>query len=97
MGMKYIREYYGIPVKKGMEVYHPESGLSGKIEHCKGGYVDTTINSPLSRRPFKYHPYDLDYLLDDGTWLEGAKLRLKRDEQIDGFNKRLNKQKHTVR
>jgi ribosomal protein L31 len=93
MSMKYIREHNGIPVKKGMEVYHSATGFTGHISSCKGGRVNfKTVTLDLS-----VHPFDLDYLVGEDRWIEGAQKQREFNRRIDNFNQRLNKQKYTVR
>jgi hypothetical protein len=71
--MQYIKDKYGIPVKRGMTVRNKRNGI-GRITSCTH-YV--FVRHEDSRRVC-YHPGDLDYRIDD-TWFMG-------DEYIDRFN-----------
>ncbi len=92
MSMKYIRDAYGIPVKRGMEVYYPATGESGNITSCKSGRV--TFSTVL--RQHTVHPFDLDYLISDDQWLEGARVVREYNSRLDDWNERLNEKMNNV-
>lgn len=60
-GIAYIREYYGVPAKRGMVV--EVHGRPARIVSARGPYLSVRRDGARCAHP--YHPLDVDYL--DGT------------------------------
>lgn len=67
MSMSYIREYYGVPAKRGGRVEIASSKFGGALKRgtitSADHYVYVRIDGMKHSRP--YHPTDLTYLADD--------------------------------
>jgi hypothetical protein len=76
VGMDYIRNYYRVPVKRGMTVRVRADKRQGKILSVYGSHLAVRMDGEKIRRYF--HPGDLDYLTNDGVhddisiWVEGT-------------------------
>ncbi len=58
MSLDYIREYYGVPAKRGGRIrYH---GRAGVITGARGPHVAVRLDGQNHAKP--YHPTDLEYL-----------------------------------
>jgi len=55
--LEYIRDYYGVPAKKGVVVKYKEK--FGVITGASGPYVKVRLDGEKNANP--YHPDDLDY------------------------------------
>lgn len=88
--MAEIRKYYGVPAKRGMKVYCPDSMKECVITGTPRSGMYLNIRGPYG---FKrtYHPYDLNYVLADGTFIKSAELKKAHDARWDAFNGQLNK------
>lgn len=60
--LDYVRQYYGVPAKKGGRVTY--RGAPGKIMGASGPHVDVKLDSG---RRFPVHPTDGDLIYADAT------------------------------
>lgn len=58
MSMTYIRETYGLPVKRGIKVCHSPTGRYGHITSCTNYVRICWDDDP--KHVFNYHPNDTD-------------------------------------
>ena len=62
--MKYIRDYYNVPVKRGGRVaFTRESGdvVLGRITSARGQYIMVRLDN--KKKPLPFHPtYNIEYL-----------------------------------
>lgn len=63
MSMKYVRNMYGVPAKRGKLVGY--KGRKGVITSSRGGRLCALIDG--YKYPMAFHPWDLDYLDRNGT------------------------------
>lgn len=56
--LQYVRETYGVPVKRGMRVID-EGGRSGIVTCGDGAHVRVRLDD--EKRSGRYHPLSLDY------------------------------------
>jgi hypothetical protein len=62
MGMKWIREYYKVPARRGVQVRY--RGWAGVITGATGQYLRIRLNG--DKRSDVYHPtWSLEYLDDE--------------------------------
>ena len=61
MSLEYIREYYGVPAKRGEHVRY--KGVDGVITGASGPRVKVRLNGEKHSAP--YHPTDLEYMSAD--------------------------------
>jgi hypothetical protein len=62
--MKYIRDTYHVPAKRGMRV--EANGHLGRIVGAPGGYLKIKID--MHKKPELYHPtWHMIYFTDDDT------------------------------
>ena len=64
MGMKYVRDYYKVPAKRGSRV--AILTLDGKVTGKEGTILSATHNLKVRvdgiKNPLRYHPLTLAYL-----------------------------------
>ena len=61
MGMRYIREYYKVPAKRGMNVV--AQGEKGVIVGAKGQYLRVRIEG--EKKVLSFHPtWKMEYILN---------------------------------
>lgn len=68
MTMKYIRDYYGVPAKRGMRVAYTDSlrRVVGTITGSRNGYLRIRIDG--NKRVEFYHPtFGIEYLVTGQT------------------------------
>lgn len=65
MTMQYVRDTYGVPVKRGMRVETQANG-AGNVTKCSN-YVH--VRAAEDGRVRRYHPTDLVYFAHDGSQL----------------------------
>jgi hypothetical protein len=81
--MQYVRDRYGVPVKRGMRVQTPLEGLRkfGVVTSCTNHVRVRVVHIDIAGGDYDlvetiltYHPTDLVYLDDDGNqlWPEPA-------------------------
>ena len=64
MGIKYIRDTYHVPAKRGMRV--EANGEAGRIIGAQGGYLK--IKMDMRKKPELYHPtWHMVYFTDSDT------------------------------
>ena len=62
MGFDYIRDYYGVPARRGEPVKY--KGNHGVVTGTSGAYVKVRLEGQKHSNP--YHPTDLEWVnLDD--------------------------------
>jgi hypothetical protein len=57
MSLQYIREYYGVPAKRGEPVRY--NGKPGRVTGSSGPHVRVRLAGQKHSRP--YHPTDLEW------------------------------------
>ena len=61
MSMDYIRQFYGVPAKRGSRIHFDHNGMNGKIVGSKGPYLLVKFSG--WKRTFKLHPtWKITYL-----------------------------------
>lgn len=83
--MRYIRDAYGIPVRRGMKV-KTQRGVIGWITKADQ-HVHVKFNKYLREQ---FHPFDLDYQIAEGQWLNSADVEKEYNRRLDDWNQRLN-------
>jgi hypothetical protein len=66
MTIKYIREYYGVPVKRGTEVrLKGKQHFAGVVTGTTGPYLRVRVDE---KHTYVFYPLELEYL-QDGEWV----------------------------
>jgi hypothetical protein len=83
MGIQQIRDYYRIPATRGCTVRVRINDKPGTITSAYGFRLRVNVDGRVGI----YHPYDLDYLVDD-EWLDSKPVRDTHEALWGEFNKR---------
>lgn len=84
MGMQQIRDYYRVPATRGLTVRVQFNGQTGTITSAYGFHLRAKVDGRVGI----YHPYDLDYLVDD-EWIDSNPIREAHNRAWDQFNRKL--------
>ena len=82
MGMQQIRDYYRVPATPGRTIRVQFNGQTGTITSAYGFYLRAKVDGQVGI----YHPYDLDYLVDD-EWIDSNPIREAHNRAWDQFNR----------
>lgn len=80
--MEHIRTKYRLPVKRGTVVRKGRE--IGKVVGTNGAHL--RVRFAGEDEILTFHPFDLDYLSDDGSWIEGKKESQRYNEAWDRWN-----------
>ena len=82
MSIQQIRDYYRVPATQGCTVRVQFNGQVGTITSAYGFYLRAKVDGHVGI----YHPYDLDYLVDD-EWVDSNPIREAHNRAWDQFNR----------
>lgn len=69
VSMKYVRDTYGVPVKKGQTVRRIDNGTMFIVTSCTHYVHARCYGAHTGSAPIlPHHPSDLEYLTDEGWW-----------------------------
>ncbi|MEJ7786421.1 MAG: hypothetical protein WKF96_16580 [Solirubrobacteraceae bacterium] len=83
MSIQYVRDTYGVPVRRGQRVIHGGRD-HGTVTCCKGAHVRVRFDG--ERHSESCHPLSLDY----GDGVQPDDRLAHRNARIDAWNDRLN-------
>lgn len=84
--MQQIRQQYGVPAKRGMQV-RTSNNVRGRILSASKTHAHLFVMCDGNKH--RVHPFDLDYLVE-GEWVFGCELRKLLNARWEQFNERLN-------
>jgi len=88
--MQRVRQFYGVPAKRGATVRASDTGEEGKITSTDGNHL--RVRYPRDSTSWRwFHPCALDYQAEDGSWLLGEDFLRQVNEKIERFNQWLNR------
>lgn len=68
MSMQYVREYYGVPVKRGQLVRQIDGIMKDEILVVRSAshHVHASRKDGRNQRVYRFHPLNLEYKTNDG-------------------------------
>jgi len=75
VSVQYIRDTYGVPVKRGGLVRPVSGRLKGQPLIIKSCSHHVHAHDSRTRHTYRFHPRDLEYWTEADGWVSGARMK----------------------